>query len=358
MATEYIIADSEVREQHRKYTKRKVFFVIALVPALFLIVGIALSLGSADITIWDAYAAVLHKFFPSLVGVKELADICVWELRLPRILMGIIAGVGLAVTGCIMQSVLRNPLASPYTLGIASAAGFGASLAILAGVGFAGGQYIIIGNAFIFSMIGSAIILGLAGRKGATPESMILAGVAMLYLFNAMTTFLQYMGEADAVKEAIFWMVGDLSRAASWENIYIVSAVSIVCIPLLLLKSWDLNVMSAGEEAAESLGINVKRTRIFIMTVSTLLVSSIICFTGTIGFIGLVAPHIVRMFIGGDNRYLLPASALFGALMLLIADTAARRILAPEIIPVGVLTAFLGVPLFLYLIMRRRRDYF
>ena len=255
-----------------------------------------------------------------------------------------------------MQAVLRNPLASPYTLGISSGAGFGASLAILAGAGIVGGKYLIIGNAFIFALLVSFIILGLSSRKGATPETMILAGIAMMYLFGAMTTILQYFGEAEAVKEAVFWMVGDLNRA-SWSVVTVVSVAIALCAPYLMAKSWDLNVMGAGDETAKSLGVNVKRTRVTTMIVSTLMVATIVCFTGTIGFIGLVAPHMTRLAIGGDNRYVLPVSGLLGAVILITADLVARRIMAPIILPVGAVTAFMGAPLFLYLIMRRRREY-
>ena len=285
-----------------------------------------------------------------------LADVCVWNLRLPRIVLGIVAGIGLGLAGAVMQAILRNPLASPYTLGISSGAGFGASLAILAGAGIVGGKYLIIGNAFVFALLVSFIILGLSSRKGATPETMILAGIAMMYLFGAMTTILQYFGEAEAVKEAVFWMVGDLNRA-SWSVVTIVSVVIALCAPYLMAKSWDLNVMGAGDETAKSLGVNVKRTRVTTMVVSTVMVATIVCFTGTIGFIGLVAPHMTRLAIGGDNKYVLPVSGLLGAVILISADLVARRIIAPVILPVGAVTAFMGAPLFLYLIMRRRREY-
>jgi iron complex transport system permease protein len=351
------LTTSEISEKYIKFTGRKVTFILALLPLMLLIVGIATSMGSANISLGEAYTALLYKFFPNYFQSNWLAETCVWQLRLPRILMGILAGVGLGISGCVIQGVLRNPLASPYTLGISSGAGFGASLAILAGGGLVGGQYLVIGNAFIFALISSFIIIGLASHKGATPETMILAGIAMTCLFGSATTVLQYFGEAEAVKEAVFWMVGDLGRA-SWGKLSMVFIVLAICLPLLLWKSWDLNVMGGGDETAESLGINVKRTRIFMMIVSTLLVASIVCFTGTIGFIGLVAPHIVRMVIGGDNRFLLPASGLVGAMMLVVSDTVARRIIAPVILPVGTLTAFLGVPLFLYLIMTKRREYF
>ncbi|MEA1864460.1 MAG: iron ABC transporter permease [Euryarchaeota archaeon] len=354
---EIIGAESEIEKEYRKYIGRKVTFILSSLIFLLFIFGIAGSLGSADITIWDAYSTFLHRFFPDHFHTSWLAETCVWNLRLPRIILGTIAGIGLAISGSVMQSVLKNPLASPYTLGISAGAGFGASLAIISGAGLIGGEYLIIGNAFVFSMLCSFIIIGLASRRGATPETMILAGIAILYIFSASTTLLQYFGEEDAVVQSVFWMVGDLDRA-SWSKITMAGIVVAICIPLLMIKSWDLNVLAAGDEAAQSMGVNVKRIRIFTMTLVSLLVASIVCFTGTISFIGLVAPHITRIAIGGDNRFLLPASGLIGAILLVGADIVARNIIAPIIIPAGVITAFMGGPLFLYLIMKRRREYF
>ncbi|WP_440955804.1 FecCD family ABC transporter permease [Methanosarcina sp. Mfa9] len=350
------LTKEEVRGQYSKFIGRKTFFIFFFLALILIISGISASLGSANISIWEVYSAILHKLFPDYFEPGWIADVCVWNLRLPRILMGIVAGAGLGVAGCVMQAILRNPLASPYTLGISSGAGFGASLAILAGAGIVGGDYLVIGNAFVFALLCSFTVLGLSSRKGATPETMILAGIAMMYLFGAMTTILQYFGEAEAVKEAVFWMVGDLGRA-SWPKLTLISGALACCIPLLMIKSWDLNVMSAGDETAASLGVDVKQTRIVTMAVATMMVACIVCFTGTIGFIGLVAPHLTRLAIGVDNRFVLPASGLLGAVLLISADLVARRILAPIILPVGAVTAFMGAPLFLYMIMKRKKEF-
>ena len=365
------VTADEIREQYKKFIGRKIFFVFFFAALIIIISGVSTTLGSYPITvkevysiIWSGFVKILqnldfiidHGFREFTSGYFTTEEIVVWQLRLPRIFLGIIAGIGLGLAGAVMQAILRNPLASPYTLGISSGAGFGASLAILAGAGILGGKYLIVGNAFVFALLVSFIILALSSRKGATPETMILAGIAMMYLFGAMTTILQYFGEAEAVKEAVFWMIGDLNRA-SWPVVTIILGVLACCAPLLMLKSWDLNVMGAGDETAKSLGVNVKRIRVITMVLSTLLVATIVCNTGTIGFIGLVAPHMTRLAIGGDNKYVLPVSGLLGAIILISADLVARTIIAPVILPVGAVTAFLGAPLFLYLIMRRRREY-
>jgi len=345
---------AEIKAEYKKFVGRKILFILFSLALIFIIAGVAATLGSANITFLETYSTILHRFFPDHFHTRWLADVVIWNLRLPRILMGILAGIGLAVAGTMMQGILRNPLASPFTLGISAGAGFGAALAITFSAGFIAGEYLIIGNAFFFALIPTFIILGLTRYRRATPETMVLAGIAMLYIFGAATTLIEYFAEAEAVKMAVFWMVGSLGRAL-WKDLLPVSIVLAVCVPLLMWKSWDVNVMGAGDETAKSLGVNVERTRIFILMIATLLTAGIVSFVGTIGFIGLVAPHMCRMVIGGDNRFLIPASGLFGAALLLGADTVARTIIAPVILPVGVLTAFMGGPMFLYLIIRRKR---
>lgn len=344
----------EIRAEYKKFTGRKVLFILFSIVLIAVIAGVAATLGPYPITVTEVYSIIWHGLFKTPETTKELV---VWNLRLPRIVMGILAGIGLAIAGTTMQAVVRNPLASPYTLGIASAAGFGAALAIVLGAGFVTGQYLIVANAFVFALLSSFVIYGLSRYKGAEPETMILAGIALMYLFSAMTGILQYFGEETAVAEVVFWMFGSLSKRSSWENLTLVSAILAVCIPLIMLKSWDLNTLSAGDESAKSLGVNVEQTRVVCFMLASLVTACIICFTGTIGFIGLVAPHICRMVIGGDNRYLIPASGLFGAVLLLAADTLARPPISPTILPVGLVTAFMGVPLFLYLILTRKKRY-
>ena len=344
---------AEIKEQYKKFIVRKILFILFSLILIFIIAGIAATLGSYPITVTEVYSIIFHGLFQNAETNKEIV---VWNLRLPRILMGILAGVGLAIAGTMMQGILRNPLASPFTLGIASGAGFGAALAIILSAGVVAGEYLIIGNAFIFALIPTFVILGLTRYRRATPETMILAGIAMLYIFNAATTLLEYFAEPEAVKAVVFWMVGSLGKA-SLEDLTLVSIALVGCVIPLMWKSWDVNVMGAGDETAKSLGVNVERTRILVLVIASLLTAAIISFTGSIGFIGLVAPHMCRMVIGGDNRFLIPASGLFGAALLLVADTIARTIIAPVILPVGVITAFMGGPLFLYLIMRRRREY-
>lgn len=337
---------------YHKHQGRKKLFIVILIPVVMVLIGGSIAIGSANISFVQVYTTVLNKIFPGIVQSINHVDIIIWRLRLPRIIMAVVAGIALGSSGAVMQVILRNPLADPYMLGIASSASFGASLALIFGIGFFSGQYMVIGNAFIFSLLSSGIILMLSVKKNASPETMLLTGLALLFFFQAMTTILQFFGVSEAVKAAIFWSVGDLGKI-TWDKISIVLPIVAVGIALLIWKSWDLNVVNAGDESAKSLGLNISSLRIFTMVVSSLMVASVVSFVGTIGFIGLVAPHLVRMLVGTDNRYLVPASGLVGGVLLTLSDTVARTILTPIILPVGSVTAFLGVPLFMYLIIRK-----
>jgi len=356
MSTETSIDTGALKEEYTEFVGRKILVIFASILCIVALAGVAATLGSADISPSEVYIAMLAKVFPGQFQTTEFVDIIVWKLRLHRVLMGIFAGMGLAVAGTAMQGILKNPLASPFTLGIASAASFGASLAIILGAGFVGGQYLIVGNAFVFTMIASLSVYGLAKYKGITPETMILAGIAIMYLFSAMTSFLQYVGQSEEVHEVVFWMMGSLGRS-SWDKVWIIAFVTVASTLVLMRFSWDINALGAGDETAKSLGVNVEVVRVLCMMLASLATASIICFTGTIGFIGLMAPHMTRMAIGSDHRFLLPASGLMGALLLLGADTIARTVLAPVILPVGIMTAFMGVPFFLYLFLKRRKEF-
>jgi iron complex transport system permease protein len=345
----------EVEAEYTRHMGRKVTFIILLMFMIIGLIGVATTLGVINLSVVEVYSAIAVKILPIDIEISDLTQRIVWDIRLCRILFGIVAGMGLGIAGAVMQVVLKNPLASPYTLGIASSAGFGAALAIILGHGFLG-SYLIAGNAFMFSLLASMIIVGISRHKGATPEIMVLSGIAIMYLFSALTTLLQYFASPDAVREVVFWMVGSLSKG-SWDSLALLCFVLAICIPFLVWKSWDYDVISSGDETAKGLGVNVERVRTMSMIIASLLVGSIVAFTGTIGFIGLVSPHIVRMIIGGDNRFVLPGSALVGGLLLSGSDVVAQHIIPPVILPIGVMTAFMGIPLFFYLIMRRRRGY-
>ena len=347
----------KIQKSYFKFIRGKLIFVFSLLILLVVAGIVAVNVGSVSLGVNKILSSICNRIFFTHFVKDELASTIVWELRLPRVFMAILVGAGLAMAGTALQGILKNPLASPYTLGVASAAGFGASLAIVAGVGLLGTQnLLIITNAFIFALFSSSVVLGLARVKGATPESLILAGIAMMFLFSAMTSLLQYMGTEEEVTAVVFWLLGNLSRA-TWPRVGIVCAVVFGTFPFFMRYAWDFNALTAGDETAESLGVSTVKVRLVGLALASLVTASAICFVGTIGFIGLVSPHISRMIIGGDHRFLFPTSCLVGAILLLVADTVARTILSPVILPVGILTSFLGVPLFIYLIIKSRREY-
>jgi iron complex transport system permease protein len=344
------------KQKYRKLVVKRVFFLVFCAILLFVVAGISLALGSASLSFSEAYAAIFGRFLPGWFHVTPLADTVIWHLRLPRMLLAVLVGATLAMSGSTTQAILRNPLATPYTLGVSAGAGLGAAIGIIFGSGLTDGPLLIIINAFVFSLIPIGVVLLLVKRRGASPETIILAGIAIMYIFQACTTMLQYFAESNAVAATVFWLVGDLARAAWWQLPYVL-AVLVVCAVINFRLSWDLNLMKMGDDTAKSLGVEVDRVRKLVLITACLSTATVVSFTGAIGFVCLVAPHICRTIIGGDERFLLVASTLFGSVLLLFADIIARRILAPIVLPVGAITAFLGGPLLLYLLIRRKIEH-
>ncbi len=339
------------------YTRRKVT-VIAVIIAITALLGIvAMALGSFNLSPVEVIKALFGQ------GTQRSTQV-VLHIRLPRVMAALIAGMGLALAGCVMQNVLQNPLASDYTLGISQGAAFGAAVAILAmGAGAANAAtgandallirnpYLVTVCAFVGALIATLAILGMARYRGITPEAMVLAGVAMGSLFTAGTVIVQYFATDVQVASIVFWTFGDLGRA-SWQDLAIIGAVTLPSLAYFIHKRWDYNALANGDDIARSLGVNVERTRMAGMFLAALVTATAVSFLGIIAFIGLVAPHLMRRVIGSDYRYLVPASAFMGALLLLASDTLARTIIAPVVLPVGAITSFMGAPLFIYLLMR------
>jgi len=341
-------------EIYTRLTKKKVFFILGLFVALVVVSITATTMGAASLGGRESLQAIVAKILPGL-QTTNFADTIVWQLRLPRILMAVLTGLSLGVAGTAMQGVLRNPLVSPYTLGLSAGAACGAGIAIALGISVLGaGRYFIVGNAFIFSLLTMFLVFAISRIRGTAIETLILAGVALSYLFSATISILKYVSDAEVLREIVFWLMGGL-YTARWETVILLLPVITIITVLTMRYSWDLNVMSSGEEVAASLGVRVGRVRIIVLTLSALLTACVIAFTGIIGFIGLVSPHTCRAILGNDHRFLIPASGLMGALILLISDTACRTLIQPTEIPVGIMTSFIGVPFFLYLLIRKRR---
>ncbi len=340
---------------YNKYILRKRITIIVLFILIILVSILAINAGSTNLKVFEIIKAIMGSG-------TDISGIVIWQIRLPRILAAIIAGAGLSVAGCVMQNNLRNPLASPSTLGISNAAAFGANLAIIVfGAGSiqsTGTDAVVINNpymvtvfAFVTAMIGTIIILMLARFRGFSPEAMVLSGVALSSLFSAGTILIQYFAQDVQIAAAVFWTFGDLGRA-SWREVTILAVVITLAAVYFILRRWDYNAFDSGAETAKSLGVHVENVRMGGMFVSSLITAVAVSFLGVVGFIGLVGPQIMRRFVGGDHRYLIPASALTGSLLLLISDTLARTMISPVVLPVGALTSFLGAPLFLYLLAR------
>ncbi|WP_028574562.1 FecCD family ABC transporter permease [Desulfonatronovibrio hydrogenovorans] len=345
-------------EEYNAYIGRKCIFLFLLLVLCMFFFILAVSLGAVRIPALE----VVKTFFG--LSSDPRFNIIILNIRLPHALAALLAGAGLAAAGAAMQSILRNPLGSPFTLGISQAGAFGAAFAVMimgsgvmqstqVGAVTIANPYLTTIIAFIFCMIASMVIVAIARLRGATPEVMVLSGVALGSLFGAGTMFLQYFADDVQLAAMVFWTFGDVARAG-WGEIRIMAAVVGVSVLFFIYNRWNYNAIDAGDETAKGLGVRVEVVRMAGMMVASLVTATIVSFLGIIGFVGLICPHIVRRVIGDDHRFLMPASCLTGGILLLASDTVARLMLAPHVLPVSILTAFLGAPTFLYLLIRRR----
>jgi len=347
------------RGAYRQYLRRK-WLVLAAMIVLTAAAGLAsLMAGSAGLSLGEVIPAVFRR------GTKQ-ANTIVWNVRMPRIAAALAVGAALAMCGCIMQNVLRNPLASASTLGVAQGASFGAALSIVllgAGTqvnnGAGSAAALTISNpmlvtlcAFLGGMITTLFILGIARVRGATPSVMVLAGVAISSMFSGGTTLVQYFADDVMVATVVHWTFGNLSRAG-WNEIRLIGVLALLAFAFFYFHRWNYNAMESGPHTAKSLGVPVDFLIPASMVVCALISSVSVAFVGCINFIGLIAAHIMRRFVGNDFRFLIPCTALCGAVLLLFADIACRMLVPPVVLPIGALTSFLGAPLFLLLVMRR-----
>lgn len=325
-----------------------------LVGALVLV---SLTTGSSALTAGDLLEALLGR------GTDQTRAI-LFRVRRPRTAAAAVVGAALALSGCVMQCVLRNPLASASTLGVSQGAAFGAAAAIIgldAGVQNAANaaSAVTISSpaavtvcAFLGGMATTVFVLALSRLRGAAPSSMILAGVALSSLFTGGTTLLQYFADDVQVATVVYWTFGDLGRPG-WSEIGLIAACTAAALLFFLWNRWNYNALSGGGDTARSLGVNVGVLTCASMALCTLIAAVSVAFVGVVSFVGLVAPHMLRRFTGADHRFLIPASALGGAALLLLGDLAARELLSPAVLPIGAITSFLGAPMFLYLLFRR-----
>ncbi|WP_291330370.1 iron ABC transporter permease [Desulfovibrio sp. UCD-KL4C] len=348
--------DGQIPPEYAQLIRRKTLFIIAGCVITAAVLTLSIGMGPVSISTMETLKTLLGE------TVSKRFDIIIWNIRLPQALTAIVAGAGLSVSGAVMQAILRNPLGSPFTLGISHAAAFGAAVSVMVlGLGTMSSSnvgaisinspYLTTVVSFSFSLIATFVIIAISRLRRATPEVMVLTGVALGALFTAGTMFLQYFADDVQLAAMVFWTFGDVARA-TWTELGIMSAVTLIAYIWFTLNRWNFNAIEAGDETAKGLGVKVERVRITGMLLSSLVTAVIVSFLGIIGFVGLVCPHMVRRMIGDDYRFLLPGSCLLGGALLLTADTAARLMLAPNVLPVSVLTAFLGAPMFIWLIIK------
>ncbi|APX32122.1 iron ABC transporter permease [Brachybacterium sp. P6-10-X1] len=338
----------------RRELRKSLTLAVGLVVSVLALIA-AVTIGTAGVGFTDVVRSIQVSVFGGTISADFASSYAViTQLRLPRVLLAFAAGAALSVSGVLMQGLLRNPLVSPFTLGVSPAAAFGAALVItLAGTNQLPAWATIVG-AMVMSLMVSAVVLGIATARRMAVATLLLLGIAMTQIFEALTSALQFTANENTLQAIIRWTFGSVNDA-SWDDVLIVGIITLVAVPLTLWFSKDLNAIAfAGDDAARSFGVNVGPVRVGLIALAVTLAAVVVSFCGIIGFVGLVGPHIARLAIGADHRHLLPFAALSGGLLLLVADAVGRTVIAPAVVPVGIVVAFIGGPVFIYLILTRR----
>lgn len=339
-----------MQSYRRMIVKRTIILVLlGLACAVALIMD--LITGPSSLTGWQV---VQELFSRGTLSVPQ--STIVWEIRMPQALMAFLVGAALSLAGAEMQTILNNPLASPFTLGVSSAASFGAALAIIMGISvpFVPADWMVPINAFL-AAFGSVLLLELISRRRAAGvNTVVLFGIALVFTFNALVAFIQFVSSQEALQQLVFWSMGSLGRS-TWTSVSAMVLVVLILLPFSMRAALSMTVLRMGEDRARSFGINVARLRFMSLMRISLLAGTAVAFVGTIGFIGLVGPHIARLLLGEDHRFLLPASVLTGGLVMSLASMMSKSLVPGVLLPVGIVTAIVGVPLFVALIFRRQQ---
>lgn len=323
------------------------YFLLTIFIGIFAVYSI--TIGVADITVKETFHILIAKVFNFNISsdISKAQEIIIMNLRVPRILIAILTGINLAVTGSIYQAIFRNSMADPYMLGISSGASLGAGIGIL--LGTFSPIY-----AFVGAIIANILVVGISGSKGkSSTMRLLLAGIGINYFFSSMLSIIRTYSD-NRTLEVFVWGMGSLS-AASYNRVIILTIITIPILITFFVYKKELNLLLMGEDVAKSLGVNVNRTRKILLVLSSILIATTVCFTGTIGFVGLIIPHIVRMIFGSNYKVTLPLTGLFGALFLLICDNISRAMLSNSEIPLGIVTSVFGAPYFMYLVYKDRK---
>ena len=348
---------TKLKKEYFSVNHRKRLLLAGLGLAVVLAILWSLNVGPAAVdvkTVW----AVLMDLFEYNDALTNGQRVIVLRVRIPRIAASILVGVLLANSGLLMQGVFRNPLVSPYTLGVSNGAAFGASIAIVLSAGMTSvtaSNNLVSLFAFLFAAITMYLVQAIGRMAKNSTKSLLLAGVAVSYLFSSLVSFIKYVVDVEKLPELVFWQMGSVSDA-TWPQILILLIAAVLGLAVMTFYAWDLNVMATGEESAISLGVNYKLVRRIAFFFSTLMTGVAVAFAGTIGFVGMVAPHAARMLVGNDYRYTVPTASLCGALLLLIADSLSRMLVTAIALPIGVITSMIGVPFFIWLIIQKRQE--
>lgn len=342
---------------HADYRRAGLVRLTAILAAATLLLALIVTdlvTGPSGVPLADVWAALVAG--PQ--GDDLVTATILWQLRMPQTIMGVLVGACLGLAGLQMQTILDNPLASPFTLGFSAAAGFGAALAMMFGGLIPAPDFVVIPvAAFVMTLVACALVYFVALLRGATPEILVLAGIAVLFFFQSMQSLLQFMASPEVLQQIVFWLFGSLLKA-SWTSVAVTATILALCLPLLLRDSWNLTLLRLGDVNAESLGLSVSALRKRSFLIVALLTAAAVSFVGTIGFVGLIAPHVARAAVGEDHRFALPLSAVIGAVILIGASVFGKFISPAAVIPVGIITAVAGVPMLFVVIARRGKGDF
>ncbi|MDE5603781.1 MAG: iron ABC transporter permease [Helicobacter sp.] len=344
----------ETLKQHRKREYRRLVIILSFLVIAFVSLVFDIVTGPSMLPIKEVLLALLNPIFPQ-EGIDKISLMIVNDLRLPMALMALIVGGALGVGGAEIQTLLNNPMASPYTLGLAAASGFGASLVIAFG---SFGLPLIVAvplGAFLMAMVCASILFGLAGLKQFNSTLLVLVGIALLFLFQSLLSLVQYLSSPEISQQILFWLFGSLQKA-NWINVGVVFIVAFFCITFLFKDVWALTALRLGEERAKAMGVNLNRLRFKVLVFVSIMTATAISFVGVIGFIGLVAPHIARVLVGEDQRFFLPSAMFVGAAFLSIASVLSKVIIPGALFPVGIITSFVGVPFFFWIILSKKQS--
>lgn len=346
----------QLRARLHAHRRRQLLLMLLAALATLLLAGVSCFAGVAELTpqrLLATFLPALQKLAKPLTST-ELTVLL--QLRLPRIVMGLLAGIGLSVSGLVMQAITGNSMASPFTTGLSNAAAMGAAVGIVFSLHLLGSVWLAtVAGAFLMALVCMLLVYGIAAAKGLGSGTLVLVGIALNYFFSALNAGMQYLASEEQLSAIVNWTFGSLSQAG-WRQIAFTALLLLLTLPWLFSRAWQFNLLSTGDESAAAMGVDVRRLRLLSGLAVTLISAAIVSFTGVIGFVGLVAPHIARLLAGGDHRVLFTLSALLGADLLVLADLVGRTIASPVVVPVGIVVSFIGVPVFIWLILRDRRE--